>query len=95
MHARTHAPTHTQVWAGLLSGPRWVVALVNRSPSADDITVTFSDLPELQVAGVPPGTLFTVVEAWTGRSYDTPAASFTAAGVASHDTVLLVVTPKL
>eukprot|EP00038_Savillea_parva_P019610 m.28089 g.28089 ORF g.28089 m.28089 type:complete len:758 (-) comp4481_c0_seq1:102-2375(-) len=87
-----NAGSSVEVWAGLLSGPRWVIALFNRSPSPDTISINFAEqLPDLAAAGVSPGTKFRLTDVWTKDQY--PAAPSYSTVVGGHDTALLIATP--
>eukprot|EP00040_Diaphanoeca_grandis_P029876 m.175804 g.175804 ORF g.175804 m.175804 type:complete len:713 (-) comp31831_c0_seq2:101-2239(-) len=81
-----------EVWAGLLSGPKWAVALVNRSPSTDTISVDFAtQLPELKRMGLERVAQYTAYDVWHDVHHE--ASSTFTTTVAAHDTVLLIVSP--
>lgn len=93
-----------EVWSGLLSGPRWAVALFNRSPSSDTITIDFNNLPDVakhyagagagaRVGAGTKGRTFVVKDVWSGTAHSTPVTSYSAI-VGAHDTALLIVTPS-
>jgi hypothetical protein len=83
-----------EVWAGILSGPRWAIALFNRSPSSDTITVDFAKmLPDFDLGASSDAPVnFEIFDVWTKEKH-TPAPAFSAV-VGGHDTVLLIVTPS-
>jgi alpha-galactosidase len=74
-----------EVWAGALSGDRIAVALFNRSPADDNITVHWGDV------GLAPGATVHARDLWAGVDLGTFSADFTRP-VATHATVLLVLT---
>ena len=82
-----------EVWASALSGVRWAVGLLNRSPSSDNITVDFAKLPELNQSGVGSGQAFEVRDLWAETTLTNIRDSYTAT-VGPHDVVLLVLTPR-
>ena len=82
-----------EVWAGPLSGGRWVVALLNRSPAADDITVDFTKLPgQLWSTNGGGATTFDTYEVWTKARRVAVKGSLTMA-VGAHDVALLIMCP--
>jgi hypothetical protein len=84
-----------EVWAGPLSGGRWVVALLNRSPATDDIIVDFAKLPG--TAGPDAGdaaaaATFDTYEVWSkGRRSGVQGSLSMAVG--AHDVALVVLCP--
>jgi hypothetical protein len=75
-----------ETWAGPLAGGRWAVALWNRSPGADPITIRFADL------GAPPGARFAVRDVWAAADRGVLTDAYTAQ-VEPLATALLVLTP--
>ena len=76
-----------EVWAGALSGGRLAVALFNRSPGDDTITVRWSDV------GLAPGVAIAARDIWAASDLGTFSADFSRP-VPAHATVYLVLTPK-
>lgn len=75
-----------EVWAGALSGDRLAVALFNRSPGADSISVRWQDV------GLAAGTTVKVRDLWAQADLGTFSSDFTLP-VASRATMLLLLTP--
>lgn len=75
-----------EVWAGPLSGGRVAVALFNRSPADDIITVRWSDI------GLAPGVSVGVRDIWSATTLGPFSSDFNHP-VAAHATALLVLTP--
>jgi hypothetical protein len=75
-----------EVWAGALSGDRLAVALLNRSPGADRISVRWQDV------GLAAGTTVKVRDLWAHADLGTFSTDFTLP-VASRETMLLLLTP--
>lgn len=75
-----------EVWAGPLSGGRFALALLNRSPGDDSITVTWD------MFGAPTTASFAVRDIWPAADRGTFTGSYTAA-VPSHGVAFLVLTP--
>lgn len=88
------------MWAGPLSGGRWVAVLFNRSPSADDVTLDFAHLrapdDEAAEAGravdAAPAPAFDVYEVWTKDKMLSVTKSITLP-VDAHNVALLILTP--
>ena len=83
-----------EVWAAALSPSadgkrRWVAALLNRSPSADTITLDYALLPH-NVIGVNQR-LSTIKDIWGDSTHPAPGSSYSKK-VEAHDTALLVLT---
>eukprot|EP01116_Phalansterium_solitarium_P024035 TRINITY_DN867_c0_g1_i1.p1 TRINITY_DN867_c0_g1~~TRINITY_DN867_c0_g1_i1.p1 ORF type:complete len:727 (+),score=197.67 TRINITY_DN867_c0_g1_i1:51-2183(+) len=79
-----------EVWAAPLTGGRYAVALFNRSPAQDTITLDYS---VLQPAVVNPlSAKFAVYDIWAAANRGTFQGSYSAS-VASHGTAFLVLTP--
>lgn len=75
-----------ETWAAPLTGGRVAVALLNRSPGPDSITVQWADI------GLAAGTIAHVSDAWTG-DLGVHMDSFSMT-VASKDVALLTLTPQ-
>ena len=85
-----------EVWAAELSPAaggqrRWSVALLNRSPTADTITLDFRQLDKA-LGG--PGCKSTVRDIWANTTHSSITAETWSASVGAHDTALLVVTEE-
>ena len=87
--------------AGLLSPsaagePRWAVAMVNSSPSADTIALYFSKLPEPHLVGLSAADVaaasFGVQDVWLKANLSAVAGPAFRRRVGAHDTALLIVT---
>ena len=76
-----------EVWGGALSGGRYVAVLLNRSPSADTITLDWN------VLGLDNNVRMAVRDVWAGADRGSFASSFNAT-VPSHGTALLVLSPS-
>ena len=96
-----HCGGALEVWAGLLSPsaagePRWAVAMVNRSPSADTIALSFAKLPEPHLVGLRAADVaaasFGVQDVWLKANHSAVAGPAFRRRVAAHDTALLIVT---
>ena len=84
-----------ETWAGELSpngegAARFAVALFNRSPSADQITLTFADMPGAAGAGT--AARYVVREVWANVTHPISSATTFSLAIAGHDAALLVVT---
>ena len=82
-----------EVWAAVLSPAadgkqRWVAALLNRSPSADTITLDYALLPDIGVNQ----RLSTIRDIWGDSTHSAGAGRFFSKEVEAHDTALLVLT---
>jgi len=75
-----------EVWAGPLSGLRWAVALLNRSP-ADDVMFVSWDMFNVSTSAA-----FSVRDVWAAADHGTFVGSYKAA-VPLHSVVFLVLTP--
>ena len=97
-----HSGAALEVWAGLLSPDgdgkqRWAVAMVNRSPSPDTISLDLAKLPDLQLVGLSASHVatgsFKVQDAWLEMNHTVAgAAGKFSREVGTHDTALLIVT---
>ena len=76
-----------EVWAGPLSGGRFVVVLYNRSPAADTITAYWHDI------GVSPNVTMKVRDIWAAQDVGVFVESYTA-GVPAHGVAFLVLSPS-
>ena len=97
-----------EVWAGALSGGRWVAVLFNRSPAPDDIRVDFNDLPDNRhrdhdtqhhhhhdhhgLPRVQNGQTFDAYEVWSKTRRVGVTGSLTMT-VGAHDVALVVLCP--
>lgn len=75
-----------ETWGGPLTGGRYAVALFNRSPAADKLTVTWAQL------GANPGASYKVRDIWAASDMGTFTGSYTAM-VDAHAVAYLVLTP--
>lgn len=82
-----------EVWAAPLTGARWAVALFNRSPADDTITVEWGVLSMPGGAAPPPTASFTVRDVWAGVNLGPFNASYSAP-VVSRGVALLILTPS-
>jgi hypothetical protein len=80
-----------ETWAGPLSGWEYAVALFNRSPSADTISVEFSELPRWAEAGKP--TAYAIHDVWSDKDIGVVSDRYSAE-VPGHGVALLVLTPQ-
>ena len=96
-----HSGAALEVWAGLLSPSaegqhRWAVALVNRSPSSDHISVEFAKLPDLHLLGLGAEKMaarsFQVEDVWLDTNHTAMQGVKWGRDVEAHDTALLIVT---
>lgn len=76
-----------EVWAGPLTGGRYAVALSNRSPGDDTITLAW------EMMGVPAGASFSVFDIWQDVTVGTFTGAYTTP-VVSHGVAFLVLTPS-
>ena len=76
-----------EVWVGGLSGNRFAVALFNRSPASDVITLQWSHL------GVPDSARFAIRDVWAAANKGVFAGSYTAT-VEAHAAAFLILTPQ-
>ena len=81
--AEAIAVGNLEVWAGPLTGGRFAVGLLNRTPKEANMTVTWPHL------GVDPEKKLAVLDAWAGQSRGEAVGSFTQA-VAPQGTAVLV-----
>jgi hypothetical protein len=90
-----------EVWASVLKPAyatpmrrRWAVALLNRSPSSDRITLDFALLPDSSRGTFYSSTSsrYQVRDIWANRTHSLTADRTYRTLVAAHDTALLVVT---
>lgn len=95
-----HSGAALEVWAGLLSPssgqPRWAVAMVNRSPGDDRITLDFTKLPDLHVVGLQKEDMqtaeFLLQDVWWDTNHTNIAGPTWSREVGTHDTALLIIT---
>jgi hypothetical protein len=67
-----------EVWAGLLSGWRYAVVLLNRSPAADDISIDVSTLSTWRDGTHGSGRSWSVRYVWAGKDEGVHKGSYTA-----------------
>ena len=91
--AATAAPATAAVWTGPLTGGRFSAVLFNRSPSADNITLSWATDLSVWGAPVPPSARFSVRSVWEAEEKGVFTTSYTATGVPAHGVAMLILTP--
>ena len=81
-----------EVWTAPLAGGRYAAVLFNRSPSVDDIMLSWSaDLASW--GDVPPTARFAVRDVWAASEEGDFEGAYTATGVPAHGVTMLILTP--
>jgi alpha-galactosidase len=75
-----------ETWVKELSNGQWAICILNDTANPTDVTVNWKDLPFLS------GT-YQVRDLWQKKDVGTTGKAFTASAVASHDVVLLRLSP--
>ena len=79
-----------EVWAGLLSGWRYAVVLLNRSPAADDISIDVSTLSTWRDGTHGSGRTWAVRDVWANASVPGVHSGVFTRAVPAHGVVLLI-----
>ena len=82
-----------EVWTVPLVNGAYAAVLFNRSPSADAITLSWSDL-DAWGTGIAPTAAFAVYDVWAYANKGTFRGSYTASAVPAHGVAMLILTPS-